>query len=232
MKLLKFIKLTLYCLMMFVLLYGCSSSTRSERYSHSKSKSENRSGTNNNPEKKEEKTRFDNTTTYNDVPDTSNDEFDEVPVEENPIDKTKFVEHYEKMRSLNVPFTEREKILFEVIKYLETPYKYGGNTDKGIDCSAFTKQVYEKSVSVELPRTAREQFNTGEKVSKDELKFGDLVFFNTRKTNNPGHVGIYLGDNQFVHASKTYGVTVSSLDANYYKKRYAGARRMMDNISR
>ena len=218
--------------MMFVLLYGCSSSTRSERYSHSKSKSENRSGTNNNPEKKEEKTRFDNTTTYNDVPDTSNDEFDEVPVEENPIDKTKFVEHYEKMRSLNVPFTEREKILFEVIKYLETPYKYGGNTDKGIDCSAFTKQVYEKSVSVELPRTAREQFNTGEKVSKDELKFGDLVFFNTRKTNNPGHVGIYLGDNQFVHASKTYGVTVSSLDANYYKKRYAGARRMMDNISR
>ena len=136
------------------------------------------------------------------------------------------------MRSLNVPFTEREKILFEVIKYLETPYKYGGNTDKGIDCSAFTKQVYEKSVSVELPRTAREQFNTGEKVSKDELKFGDLVFFNTRKTNNPGHVGIYLGDNQFVHASKTYGVTVSSLDANYYKKRYAGARRMMDNISR
>ena len=218
--------------MMFVLLYGCSSSTRSERYSHSKSKSENRSGKNNNPEKKEEKTRFDNTTTYNDVPDTSNDEFDEVPVEENPIDKTKFVEHYEKMRSLNVPFTEREKILFEVIKYLETPYKYGGNTDKGIDCSAFTKQVYEKSVSVELPRTAREQFNTGEKVSKDELKFGDLVFFNTRKTNNPGHVGIYLGDNQFVHASKTYGVTVSSLDANYYKKRYAGARRMMDNISR
>ena len=125
------------------------------------------------------------------------------------------------MRSLNVPFTEREKILFEVIKYLETPYKYGGNTDKGIDCSAFTKQVYEKSVSVELPRTAREQFNTGEKVSKDELKFGDLVFFNTRKTNNPGHVGIYLGDNQFVHASKTYGVTVSSLDANYYKKRYS-----------
>ncbi len=117
-------------------------------------------------------------------------------------------------------------MLFEVIKFLETPYKYGGNTQKGMDCSAFTLQVFQNSLSVDIPRSAREQYSTGENISNDELKFGDLVFFNTTKRSFPGHVGIYLGENQFVHASRSLGVTVSSLEAAYYKKRYVGARRI------
>ena len=162
---------------------------------------------------------------YNDTPDTT-DEFDETPVEEKPVDKTKFVANIEKLKSFNVALTPREKVLLEVIKYLDTPYKYGGNGGKGIDCSAFTKQVYENSLSFDLPRSAREQYRVGDEVPKDELKFGDLVFFNTTRRSYPGHVGIYLGENQFVHASRKLGVTVSSLDEAYYSKRYIGARRV------
>jgi cell wall-associated NlpC family hydrolase len=84
-------------------------------------------------------------------------------------------------------------------------------------------------MDLELPRSTREQFKVGENISKYDLKFGDLVYFNTTKRSYPGHVGIYLGDDQFVHASRSLGVTVSSLSDAYYKKRFIGARRV-DNI--
>jgi len=115
----------------------------------------------------------------------------------------------------------------EVIKYISTPYRYGGTTMKGIDCSAFTKTVFSNVFSYDLPRSAREQFQVGETIQEKEgLKFGDLVFFNTTRRAKPGHVGIYLGDNFFAHASRKKGVTVSSLDENYYNKRYMGGRRL------
>ncbi|PKL82525.1 MAG: hypothetical protein CVV24_09635 [Ignavibacteriae bacterium HGW-Ignavibacteriae-3] len=154
------------------------------------------------------------------------DEFDEPPPIESSIDKTNLISKIDKMSDFNIALTPREKILLQVIKFLDTPYKYGGNGADGIDCSAFTLQVYQNSISVDLPRSAREQYSTGEKIGKDELQFGDLVFFNTTRRSNPGHVGIYLGENKFVHASRTLGVTVSSLDEGYYKKRYVGARRV------
>jgi cell wall-associated NlpC family hydrolase len=165
---------------------------------------------------------------FNDPADSSaaDEEFDEPPPSESPIDKSKFTLNIEKLKEFNVALTPREKILLEVIKFLDTPYKYGGSTQKGIDCSAFTLQVFQSSLSIDLPRSAREQYAVGEKISKEELKFGDLVFFNTRRASNPGHVGIYLGENQFVHASRSLGVTVSSIDDTYYKKRYVGARRV------
>lgn len=216
---------------MFVILFtGCSPSSRSQRYNQPKNGGGETSRTKDEqPSQRFDKSNNNDITVVQDLPDSNDDEFDEIPVEENPVDKSKFVEHYEKLKDFNVALTPREKILFEVIKYLDTPYKYGGNSSKGIDCSAFTKQVFENSVTLDLPRSAREQYGVGEKISKDELKFGDLVFFNTRRRNNPGHVGIYLGDNQFVHASRTLGVTVSSLDEKYYKTRYTGARRVMEN---
>lgn len=163
---------------------------------------------------------------FPDIPDSSLEEFDEIPVESEPVDKSKFIGNFDKLKSFNVPLTPREKILFEVIKFLDTPYKYGGNTENGIDCSAFTKQVFQNSLDVELPRSTREQFKIGENISKYDLKFGDLVYFNTTKRSYPGHVGIYLGDEQFVHASRSLGVTVSSLSSAYYKKRFIGARRV------
>lgn len=117
-------------------------------------------------------------------------------------------------------------MLFEIISYLDTPYKYGGETRKGIDCSAFTQKVFSKSSNIELPRTARQQFKEGEDISKNELSFGDLVFFNTRKGVYPGHVGIYIGEDLFAHASRSKGVTISSLENSYYKARYVGGRRI------
>jgi hypothetical protein len=212
---------------------GCSSSTRSERFNHNKAKEESSKIPEDNKDNSVyQKLSDEGIEVVEDPADSSDDEFDEPPLtNENSIDKSKFVTNLNKLKNLNVALTPREKILFEVIKYLDTPYKYGGNSGNGIDCSAFTKQVFENSVSIELPRSAREQYSAGERIDKDELKFGDLVFFNTRRRNNPGHVGIYLGDNQFVHASRKLGVTVDSLDEKYYKARFTGARRFLDNLN-
>lgn len=126
--------------------------------------------------------------------------------------------------------TIREKMLMEIIKYLGTPYKYGGNTKDGIDCSAFTQTVYRDVFNISLERSARLQYKQGEVIEKgDELKYGDLVFFNTRQRVKPGHVGIYIGDNLFAHASTKKGVTITAFDYDYYKRTYMGARRFETN---
>lgn len=220
---------------LFLLLnVGCSSSSYSSRYGKSKeSGREEKSGNVRFASKNNRVTDAAPDTTankkpplvLNDVAD-STDEFDEIPSEDDLTVSKKFIDNINKLKSFNVALTDREKLLLEVIKYIDAPYKYGGNGSKGIDCSAFTKQVYEKSLAVDLPRTAREQFKVGDIIHKDGLKFGDLVFFNTTKRAYPGHVGIYLGDNQFVHASRSLGVTVSSLDSTYYKKRFIEGRRI------
>jgi cell wall-associated NlpC family hydrolase len=122
--------------------------------------------------------------------------------------------------------TIKEKMLMEIIKYLDTPYKYGGTTKDGIDCSAFTQVLFKDVFNVNLERSARLQFTQGKEIpGKDQLQFGDLVFFNTRKRVKPGHVGIFIGENLFAHASSEKGVTISSIDYDYYSKRYMGARR-------
>lgn len=122
--------------------------------------------------------------------------------------------------------TPKEKMLMEILKYINTPYKYGGTSSKGLDCSAFTQLIFRKSLSIRLDRSAKDQFHEGDEVNDiDDLHFGDLVFFDTRRGVKPGHVGIYLGDHLFAHASNS-GVTVSSLDMDYYAKRYMGGRRI------
>jgi cell wall-associated NlpC family hydrolase len=126
--------------------------------------------------------------------------------------------------------TVKEKTLMEIIKYLNTPYKFGGNSKNGIDCSAFTQNVFSSVVSAKLHRTAREQYTQGISVDKSELQFGDLVFFNTRRRVRPGHVGIYIGENLFAHASSKHGVIVSSMDHDYYTRTYMGARRVEINF--
>ena len=122
---------------------------------------------------------------------------------------------------------KKKKFLYELAGYIKVPYKYGGETKSGIDCSAFTQQVYKNSLNVNLPRTAHEQYRIGERINKiDELKFGDLVFFDTSQIHYPGHVGIYLGDKLFVHASVSKGVIVSSLENKYFSDRFIGATRI------
>jgi cell wall-associated NlpC family hydrolase len=109
---------------------------------------------------------------------------------------------------------------------LAVPYRFGGTTLWGLDCSGFVQKTF-AFLDLDLPRSAREQFREGAKVAKADLSPGDLVFFRTY-AKYPSHVGIYLGDNRFVHASsREKKVTVDSLDAPYYVKRYIGAKRLL-----
>ena len=121
----------------------------------------------------------------------------------------------------------RDQVLLDVVSYLGTPYAYGGSTRNGIDCSGLTSSVYSSAINKQLPRSTRDQYQQGMRISKDKLQFGDLVFFNTTG-RTPSHVGIYIEDDLFVHASVSYGVTISSLESSYYKKRFVGARRLVE----
>jgi len=159
---------------------------------------------------------------------------DELPLEEPEIEISSLLAGSQSNENIHVPgfdyTTLREKMLMEVIKYLNTPYKYGGNTKDGMDCSAFTQILFRDVFNISLERSARLQYTQGSEVSKsDELKVGDLVFFNTRKRVKPGHVGIYIGDNLFAHASTKKGVTITALDYDYYSRTYMGARRFESN---
>ncbi|MBK7265566.1 MAG: C40 family peptidase [Ignavibacteriales bacterium] len=120
----------------------------------------------------------------------------------------------------------RDILIMNIIKYLGTPYVWGGNTRSGLDCSGFTKLVFTEAFGLSMYRTARDQFNQGEVVPTfNDLRFGDLVFFDTRPSARPGHVGIYLGNRLFAHASTKQGVIVSSFDTKYYTDKYMGGRR-------
>lgn len=110
-------------------------------------------------------------------------------------------------------------------KLLGVPYRFGGETPTGFDCSGLVQYVFGKN-GKRLPRMADEQFKTGSAVELKKLEPGDLVFFSTYE---PGasHCGIYLGEQQFIHASSSRGVMVSRLDDVYWKPRYVGARRVL-----
>lgn len=107
------------------------------------------------------------------------------------------------------------------------PYRLGGSTRKGIDCSAFTQTLLSSIYDVKVPRTASEQKTSSNMIQPEDLKEGDLVFFITRG-KGISHVGIYLHDNKFVHASTSSGVTISSLNDTYWSKKYAGAGRVVE----
>jgi peptidoglycan endopeptidase LytE len=123
---------------------------------------------------------------------------------------------------------EERHLLVRVVKtFLGAPYRLGGSTIKGIDCSAFVKKIYE-IFNIHLPRTVREQLRFGKKIEKDQLAEGDLVFFKTLRGNN-GHVGIYIGNNEFVHASfRNREVKVDSLTAPYFNQRFFKAVRVKE----
>jgi LysM repeat protein len=115
--------------------------------------------------------------------------------------------------------SEERNLFVRVVKtFLGVPYRLGGSTLRGIDCSAFVKKIYE-IFSIELPRTTREQFLVGKKVEKESLEEGDLVFF--KRQGNRAHVGIYIGANQFIHASSyNREVKIDHLDTPYYNNRF------------
>lgn len=109
-------------------------------------------------------------------------------------------------------------------------YKRGGNTpENGLDCSGFVRYVFKDAVGADLPRTSAEISRVGEKIDQKDLQPGDLVFYNTLRRGF-SHVGIYLGDNKFIHSPAAGGkVRIESMDIAYWKKRFNGARRISDD---
>lgn len=119
------------------------------------------------------------------------------------------------------------KVISTAKKYLGVPYVWGGATPSGFDCSGFIQYIYAQH-GITLPRTTAEQYGAGASIAKASLKPGDLVFFETYKAG-PSHVGIYLGDNQFIHASSGSGkVMVSNLTSSYYTEHYIGSIRVIN----
>jgi len=110
--------------------------------------------------------------------------------------------------------------------FLGAPYQYGGDTKSGMDCSGLVTQVYSKYAGFDLPRSTKKLYQLVKQVEQDDLAYGDLVFFSDGWFS-VSHVGIYIGEGRFVHSAKSSGVIVSSLDENYYKRRYRGARRVI-----
>ncbi len=124
-----------------------------------------------------------------------------------------------------------QDLVIKGLEFVGVPYRRGGNTvESGLDCSGFTRLVFLDSNGIDLPRTAAEQARVGTQVSADELKPGDLVFFNTMRRAY-SHVGIYLGNNQFVHAPKPGAeIRVENMQQSYWVSKYNGARRL-DGVS-
>ena len=119
--------------------------------------------------------------------------------------------------------TSNMKLFNFVYDWIGTPYHFGGDSKKGIDCSAFTKELYSQVFNLDIKRNSRDIFKMVSPVSKDDLKEGDLVFFKIR-SRTITHIGIYLGNNRFAHASAK-GVAISSLDDAYYSRYfYKGGR--------
>jgi cell wall-associated NlpC family hydrolase len=131
---------------------------------------------------------------------------------------------YAALLHTDVELLANNQLLPHIDEWYGTRYRLGGTTKSGIDCSAFVQAIYLSAFAVSLPRTARDQYINSRIISATELREGDLVFFNTR--GGISHVGIYLQNNKFVHASSSNGVTISDMFEPYYLKRYMGAGRI------
>lgn len=139
-------------------------------------------------------------------------------------------EEYKKMLAEQVPLKAPRNINMNqalmdfYADWKGTKYRLGGNSRKGIDCSAFTQRIFKEKFDTSIPRTTRTQVKVGKEIKKSELTLGDLVFFKTGRLDR--HVGVYMGDGNFMHAS-IKGVKFTKLDKPFYKKAYWTSRRII-----
>ncbi|CAL1329098.1 bifunctional murein DD-endopeptidase/murein LD-carboxypeptidase [Candidatus Providencia siddallii] len=122
----------------------------------------------------------------------------------------------------------KSKIMKQYNNWKNVIYKLGGTTKKGIDCSSFVQQTFFEQFGIQLPRTTSEQEFSGKSVKRKSLKIGDIVLFKINNTLK--HVGIYIGDEKFIHASTSNGVIISKITNSYWNKKYYTGRRIINNI--
>ena len=152
----------------------------------------------------------------------------EIAQAANLVEEIKKLSESEELANMSMS----DRLMLFAKKFLNIPYKFGGSSIMGIDCSAYVQKVY-GFVGINLPRSARLQFYEGEVVDRDSLSIGDLVFFRTY-ASFPSHVGIYMGNDLFIHASsKDKKVSIGSMNAPYYFKRFIGGKRLiLDNAEK
>jgi len=161
------------------------------------------------------------------VPDNSVGETTETMVASAPIPRSKPIKG-KVAPAVKVPIeraTKRgDRIVGRALTYRGTPYRMGATGRGAFDCSSFTRYILRMS-GENLPRTAAEQYRKGTPVDKSAMRAGDLVFFKNTYKRGVSHVGIYMGDGKFIHASSRGGVKTSNLGDSYYVNHWAGARR-------
>jgi cell wall-associated NlpC family hydrolase len=120
-----------------------------------------------------------------------------------------------------------------IVKWIGKPYKLGGRTENGIDCSQFNKRLYKDVYGLNLENVCYKQWNQTQRIKIVDLKIGDLIFFRSKSSPSGWHCAVYIGETLFVHAANRYeGVKVSSLEDPRYKKTYRGAGRVLTNLNK
>ncbi|MFC6103431.1 C40 family peptidase [Olivibacter domesticus] len=135
-------------------------------------------------------------------------------------------EYFSQIMGIAASATTNTKLYQFVYDWIGTPYRLGGKTKKGIDCSKFAYEVYEKVFNTSIGNNSRNIYTQVDPINKSELKPGDLVFFKIR-SRSITHVGVYLGDRKFAHASTSRGVMISNLDEAYWRRYYFNGGRML-----
>ena len=132
---------------------------------------------------------------------------------------------YAVLLNIEVEKLTNKRLVEYVHQWWAVPYRIGGNSKEGIDCSAFVQGLTNEAFGISLPRTSREQADFCKEISKQDLKEGDLVFFAAGRSIS--HVGMYISNNKFVHASTSMGVVISDLDEAYWSRRFVKAGRLL-----
>lgn len=141
--------------------------------------------------------------------------------------KTKsFYNTYSEKLNINLKGNENKNLILFIDKWIGTPYKYGGNTLSGTDCSGLISTLYMDVYKKKIGRTAKSIYDETSPINKDNLKDGDFVFFKTEKSKEINHVGVYISNDKFIHATIKKGVMIDDLNQEYYKKCYFSSGRL------